>query len=97
MKTAIALRWLREARIGDQMCYHRGMLAVDRERITIDSKIEKVEPTDSTASAMYQAYEDGLAILFQKRDPAGGFHYLARKIARVRDDYGRPKSKRAGR
>jgi hypothetical protein len=75
-------RWLGAAAPGDQLVYHRGFLAVDRDPIAGRlTERERAELRRVARRAMLAA-ESGLADLVQRRNGAGDFTYVL--IARAR-------------
>jgi len=76
--------WLKYARPGDRYEYHRGSLAVDREKVVNIPALGGfahvyVEPFHSLASAVWRAYQQGKVLLAQKKVNDSTFRYLAYK------------------
>lgn len=80
--------WLSRAQPGQKLIYHIGNLAADRAKIavyavqgrmTMTTKL--IEPLNSVALEVWQAYEHGLVTLTQKRLGENLFQYEARMIA----------------
>lgn len=73
--------WLQNAREGDRLIYHVGNLMADRvvliEHPTwVETRF--IEPLNEVAAEVWQAYEQGLVTLSQKRIGENLFQYVAR-------------------
>lgn len=66
-------KWLSQARLGEEFCYHSGMLSWDRTR---DARV------DDMAQAAWDAAMDGRVLLFQRRLQPHTFLYIAKRTRR---------------
>lgn len=79
--------WLRGAKPGQRLEYHRGHLAFDREEVhLIYNKPHTViiEPANSVGRAAYRAYESGLVELTQERFAPMQCRYWARRTEKMK-------------
>jgi hypothetical protein len=69
--------WLHRARVGEAFEYHRGLLAVERNRVGSPMTKAKRQALDRLANAAWALAEQGLVHLVQRRIELGAFSYLA--------------------
>ena len=75
--------WLKTARPGGRIEYHRGLLSVDRQPKLNSSDNEKRSELHRLAARVLSAAEQGLVHLVQRRRGAEDFSYLAIKAGKI--------------
>jgi len=71
------VRWIRSAKDQDQIEYHAGHLAEDREAASQNFPPELSREINATADLLWIACHLGIVSLFSKRNGRGQFSYLA--------------------
>lgn len=66
-------RWIRSARSGEQLMYHRGLLMQDRQDASAPHNYNGI------GVVLWQAYQRGQVTLAQRRVSEGCYEYLAIK------------------
>lgn len=69
--------WCHRARVGEAFEYHRGLLAVERNRLGPPMAKARRQALDRLANAAWALAEQGRVHLLQRRIEPGKFSYLA--------------------